>query len=180
MNGVVTASGETIEPFGRSLFERASERALSRVGVVDVGSNSIRMVVFDGAARSPAYFYNEKVMAGLGQGLATTGRLNPEGVVRGKHVWEKHSCINCHSLLGEGAYFAPELGNVWVRYGGREDPEGARAALVAWMQSQPSGIEGRRQMPQFNLTDQELNDLSDFLEWTSRINTQGWPPNDAG
>ena len=101
-------------------------------------------------------------------------------VARGKHVWEKHSCINCHSLLGEGAYFAPELGNVWVRYGGRDDPEGARAALVAWMQSQPSGIEGRRQMPQFNLTDQELKDLSDFLEWTSRINTQGWPPNDAG
>ncbi|WP_323717479.1 Ppx/GppA family phosphatase [Paracoccus aminovorans] len=83
MNGIVTASGETIEPFGRSLFERASERSLSRVGVVDVGSNSIRMVVFDGAARSPAYFYNEKVMAGLGQGLASTGRLNPEGVQRG-------------------------------------------------------------------------------------------------
>ncbi|GLK64296.1 exopolyphosphatase [Paracoccus kondratievae] len=82
MNGIMTASGETIEPFGRSLFERASERALSRVGVVDVGSNSIRMVVFDGAARSPAYFYNEKVMAGLGQGLATTGRLNPDGVRR--------------------------------------------------------------------------------------------------
>ncbi|UEM02423.1 cytochrome c [Skermanella rosea] len=103
-----------------------------------------------------------------------------EGVARGKHVWERNACINCHSILGEGAYFAPELGNVWVRYGGRDDPEGARAALVAWMQSQPSGIEGRRQMPQFNLTDQELNDLADFLEWTSRIDTQGWPPNDAG
>src|SRR5687768_177519 len=103
-----------------------------------------------------------------------------DSVARGKHIWERHSCINCHSLLGEGAYFAPELGNVWVRYGGREDPEGARGALIAWMQSQPSGIQGRRQMPQFNLTDQELNDLSDFLEWTSRINTQGWPPNDAG
>lgn len=48
------------------------------------------------------------------------------------------------------------------------------------MQAQPSGIEGRRQMPQFHLTDQELNDLVDFLEWTSRIDTQGWPPNDAG
>lgn len=82
MNGVVTVSGETIDPFGKSLFERASERALSRVGVVDVGSNSIRMVVFDGAARSPAYFYNEKIMAGLGQGLATTGKLNPTGVER--------------------------------------------------------------------------------------------------
>ena len=103
-----------------------------------------------------------------------------ESVARGKHVWEKNACINCHSLLGEGAYFAPELGNVWVRYGGREDAEGARTALIAWMQSQPSGVEGRRQMPQFNLTDAELNDLVDFLEWTSRIDTQGWPPNQAG
>src|SRR3989338_6071244 len=43
-------------PFGRPLFDDPSARALSRVGVVDVGSNSVRMVVFDGAARSPAYF----------------------------------------------------------------------------------------------------------------------------
>ena len=69
-------------PFGPPLFEDPSARALSRVGVVDVGSNSVRMVVFDGAARSPAYFYNEKVMAGLGKGLAETGRLNPEGAAR--------------------------------------------------------------------------------------------------
>lgn len=69
-------------PFGRPLFDDPSSRALSRVGVVDVGSNSVRMVVFDGAARSPAYFFNEKVMAGLGMGLAETGRLNPEGRVR--------------------------------------------------------------------------------------------------
>ena len=55
-------------------------------------------------------------------------KLTPS-VVAGKHVWEKHSCINCHTLLGEGAYFAPELGNVWVRYGGREDPDSAREAL---------------------------------------------------
>lgn len=70
------------EPFGGPLFENDRARALQRVGVVDVGSNSVRMVVFDGAARSPAYFYNEKVMAGLGQGLVRTGRLNPEGKIR--------------------------------------------------------------------------------------------------
>lgn len=52
---------------------------LSRVGVVDVGSNSVRLVVFDGAARSPAYFFNEKVLCGLGAGVAATGKLNPEG-----------------------------------------------------------------------------------------------------
>ena len=103
-----------------------------------------------------------------------------EAVARGKHVWEKHACINCHTILGEGAYFAPELGNVWQRYGGLDDPEGARDALKLWMQSQPTGIEGRRQMPNFNLNDQELNDLVDFFEWVSRINTQGWPPNEAG
>lgn len=69
-------------PFGKPLFEDPSARALSRVGVIDVGSNSVRLVVFDGAARSPAYFYNEKIMAGLGAGLDETGRLNPEGRAR--------------------------------------------------------------------------------------------------
>lgn len=99
-----------------------------------------------------------------------------EAVARGKELWERNSCINCHTLLGEGAYFAPELGNVWVRYGGEESPDLARIALKAWMKAQPTGAPGRRQMPQFNLSDQELDDLIDFLEWTSRIDTQGWPP----
>ncbi len=66
-------------PFGRPLFDDPGTRALSRVGVVDVGSNSVRMVVFDGAARSPAYFYNEKVMCELGAGLSETGHLNTRG-----------------------------------------------------------------------------------------------------
>ncbi|MCB6178762.1 Ppx/GppA family phosphatase [Rhodobacter sp. Har01] len=78
-DGHTPAQDDDWEPFGRPLFEDPSTRALSRVGVVDVGSNSVRMVVFDGAARSPAYFYNEKIMCGLGKGLAETGRLNPEG-----------------------------------------------------------------------------------------------------
>jgi nitric oxide reductase subunit C len=103
-----------------------------------------------------------------------------DSVVRGKRIWEKNSCINCHTLLGEGAYFAPELGNVWKRWGGDADPASARETFKAWMASQPSGIEGRRQMPQFNLNDQQLNDLADFLQWTSTIKTQKWPPNDAG
>ncbi|MBB5720876.1 exopolyphosphatase/guanosine-5'-triphosphate,3'-diphosphate pyrophosphatase [Loktanella ponticola] len=68
--------------FGRPLFEDAAAMGLNRVGVIDVGSNSVRMVVFDGAARSPAYFYNEKIMCALGAGLSETGRLNPQGRVR--------------------------------------------------------------------------------------------------
>ena len=103
-----------------------------------------------------------------------------DSVARGKHVWEKNACINCHTLLGEGAYFAPELGNVMVRWGVQDDPEGAVEALKTWMDAMPTGIEGRRQMPQFNLTDEEYRDLANFLIWTSKINTQGWPPNEAG
>lgn len=82
MNGVRLTSGRQVEPFGPK-FRKLPKRALKRLGVVDVGSNSIRLVVFDGAARSPAYFYNEKVMAGLGQDMARTGKLNPAGVERG-------------------------------------------------------------------------------------------------
>lgn len=92
MNGVMTTSGDTIEPFGK-MFTKLPKRALSRVGVVDVGSNSIRLVVFDGAARSPAYFYNEKVMAGLGAEMATTGRLNPAGAERGFEALRRFAAL---------------------------------------------------------------------------------------
>ncbi|WP_343081217.1 Ppx/GppA family phosphatase [Ostreiculturibacter nitratireducens] len=88
-------------PFGRPLFEDSSARALSRVGVVDVGSNSVRLVVFDGAARSPAYYYNEKIMCGLGQGLAETGKLNPEGRKRAL------AALKRFALLAKGMEMAP-------------------------------------------------------------------------
>ncbi|WP_210527250.1 Ppx/GppA family phosphatase [Rubellimicrobium arenae] len=65
----------------RPLFD-GSVGATLHVGVVDVGSNSVRFVVFDGAARSPAYFYNEKIMCALGAGLSESGRLNPKGRLR--------------------------------------------------------------------------------------------------
>ena len=88
-------------PFGRPLFDDPSTRALSRVGVVDVGSNSVRLVVFDGAARSPAYFYNEKIMCALGAGLPETGHLNPKGRERAL------AAIKRFQLLAEGMDIPP-------------------------------------------------------------------------
>lgn len=79
MNAIDEPANSDWGPFGRPIFNDASARALSRVGVVDVGSNSVRLVVFDGAARSPAYFYNEKIMCALGAGLSDTGHLSPQG-----------------------------------------------------------------------------------------------------
>ena len=53
-----------------------------RFGIIDLGSNSVRLVVYAGAQRNPVPVFNEKVMCGLGRTLATTGRLDPKGVDR--------------------------------------------------------------------------------------------------
>ena len=88
-------------PFGRPIFQDPSAQALARLGVVDVGSNSVRLVVFDGAARSPAYFYNEKIMCGLGSGLSETGRLSPEGRIRAL------SALKRFATLADGMGISP-------------------------------------------------------------------------
>ncbi|MCV2358846.1 cytochrome c [Paucibacter sp. TC2R-5] len=102
---------------------------------------------------------------------SNAGELTP-AVVRGKHIWETRNCIGCHTLLGEGAYFAPELGNVYKRRG----PD----FIKAWIKSQPTGAPGRRQMPNFQLNDQQLDDLVEFLRWTNGIDNEKWPPNIEG
>lgn len=96
-------------------------------------------------------------------------------VVLGKKVWEDNNCIGCHTLMGEGAYFAPELANVYDRFGGSKE------AIKAFIASRPvEGIPGRRSMPQFNLSDDELNGVVEFLKWTSEIDDGNWPPNIQG
>jgi nitric oxide reductase subunit C len=102
--------------------------------------------------------------------------LTPQ-VVQGKRVWEKNDCIGCHTLLGEGAYYAPELGNVYQRRGG---DAGGGVFIKAHIRAMPTNTPRRRKMPQFNLTTEELDALVAFLKWTSEINTENWPPNREG
>jgi nitric oxide reductase subunit C len=98
-----------------------------------------------------------------------------EKVALGKKVWEDNDCIGCHTLLGEGAYFAPELGNVYKRFGNSTE------AIIGFIKSRPAnGIPGRRSMPQFNLSDEELEAVAEFLKYASGINTNNWPPNIQG
>lgn len=113
----------------------------------------------------------------------TTGRLpkrdNRENitpaVALGKQVWEENNCIGCHTLMGEGAYYAPELANVYTRFGKSTD------AIIGFIKSRPKeGIPGRRSMPQFNLSDEELEAIAEFLKWTDEINDANWPPNIQG
>ena len=145
------AEAEDWGPFGRPLFGDPSARALSRVGVVDVGSNSVRMVVFDGAARSPAYFYNEKIMCGLGKGLAETGHLNPTGRARALIALKRFALLardmKVHSLTvvataatreaADGADFQAEVLRetglkLWVVDGAEEARLSAQGVLLGW------------------------------------------------
>jgi len=52
------------------------------VSVVDIGSNSVRLVIYEGLSRVPAMLFNEKVLCGLGRGLAATGRMDEQGIAR--------------------------------------------------------------------------------------------------
>jgi len=102
-----------------------------------------------------------------------------ESVVAGKALWEKNDCVGCHTLIGEGAYYAPELMNVFQRRGASDEAT-FKAYMQGWMAAQPLQAPDRRKMPQFNLTAEEVDALSDFLIWTSKVNSNEWPPTIEG
>jgi nitric oxide reductase subunit C len=102
--------------------------------------------------------------------LTNSEAITP-AVTAGKDVWHKYNCINCHTLFGEGAYYAPDLTKIAQHRG--------EPYLQAYMRD-PSQFydeqRHRRLMPQQNLSDQEITDLIAFLDWVSNVDTQGWPP----
>jgi nitric oxide reductase subunit C len=96
-------------------------------------------------------------------------------VVAGKKVWEKYNCIGCHTLIGEGAYYAPELKDIYSQKG----PDFMRAFLKdpvkVWYGS-AEAARGQRKMPNLGLSDQEIAHLIAFFEWVDKIDTHNWPP----
>ncbi len=94
--------------------------------------------------------------------------LMTESVVRGKHIWDSSNCMGCHTILGEGAYYAPELtrvvdrrGEEWIRIFLR-DPEAM--------------YPGKRRMVNFHFSEEEITDVIAFLDWIGKIDTNGFPP----
>lgn len=100
--------------------------------------------------------------------LTHADRLSPQ-VIAGKRVWHKFNCNDCHTILGFGSYYAPDLTKVYWRRGA----DGIVAAV-----SQPEKHTTWRKMPRYRLTTVETADLVEFLKWTSDINTNNWPPQD--
>ncbi len=92
-------------------------------------------------------------------------------VTHGKNVWHKNNCINCHTIFGEGAYYAPDLTKISKLRG--------EAYLTAYMKD-PSKFydekRHRRLMPKQDLSDEDIAGLIAFFDWVSNVDNQGWPP----
>jgi nitric oxide reductase subunit C len=102
--------------------------------------------------------------------LTNAQNITP-AVKSGQDVWHKNNCINCHTLFGEGAYYAPDLTMITQLRG--------EAYLTAYMKD-PSQFydeqRHRRLMPKQDLSEQDIQDLISFLDWVSKVDNQGWPP----
>ena len=89
-----------------------------------------------------------------------------EAVVRGKKLWESNNCMGCHTILGEGGYYAPELTKVIDRRG-----EGyIKAVLMSPIPWAPNG----RKMVAYEFSDAESEDLIAFFDWIDDIDLNGF------
>jgi nitric oxide reductase subunit C len=102
--------------------------------------------------------------------LTHADQITP-AVVAGKHVWHRNNCVNCHTLLGEGAYYAPDLTKITEQRG--------VPYLQAFLKDPSkfySEARDRRLMPNLQLSSQEIDEVIAFLGWVAKIDNQGWPP----
>ncbi len=103
--------------------------------------------------------------------LTHADRLDSK-VIAGKKVWEKYNCNDCHTILGFGGYYAPDMTKVYKRRGEDairfilKNPE--KAFKNSW-----------RKMPNQHLSDDEIDKLIAFLKWVSEIDNHDWPPQDS-
>lgn len=97
-----------------------------------------------------------------------------ESVIRGKHIWDSSNCMGCHTILGEGAYYAPELTKVYERRG---------PVFIASVLRDPDAMfPGQRRMQNYHFNEEQITDLVSFLEWIGEMDLNGFPakPNLGG
>jgi nitric oxide reductase subunit C len=103
----------------------------------------------------------------LSQVLSTRTPPLTGPVVAGKRVWQSKNCNDCHTILGIGGYYAPELTKVADRRGA--------AWLRQWLKD-PKAVSPAATMPNQKLSNAQIEDLAAFLQWVSQIDTNNWPP----
>ncbi len=92
-------------------------------------------------------------------------------VVAGKKVWHKYNCNDCHTILGFGGYYAPDMTKAYYRLG--------KDNIISIVMN-PEEIyrDSFRKMPNLGVTKEEAENLVKFLHWTADIENRQWPPQD--
>ena len=106
--------------------------------------------------------------------VATLSNVNKlsDQVVAGKRAFEKYNCNDCHTILGFGAYYAPDLTRVVQRVGA----DGIRYRVKS---PEKAFANSWRKMPNQKVSDQEIEDMIAFFTWVDEINNNDWPPQDS-
>ena len=155
--------------------------------------DTVRQIT-EGTDRVPAYgVINNKIFYEFdddrGYQVPRIGQVEPlfgemvdedraeELVTLGKLTVQAKNCMNCHTLLGNGAYYAPDLTKAWLDPGWVH--EDAREALMIDFLLDPEKNArtfgtGRR-MPNLAITEEEARGVIAFLKWMSSIDTNGFP-----
>ncbi len=90
-----------------------------------------------------------------------------QAVDDGKMVWHKYDCIGCHTIFGNGTYFAPDMTKIAIR-----KPKSYLKQFIM----DPKSVNAQAVMPKFGITSAEADNLIAFLDWVSKVDTNGWPP----
>jgi len=93
-------------------------------------------------------------------------------VVAGKRAFERRNCNDCHTILGFGGYYAPDLTRAYLRLGEDAIARRLKNPEIAFANSY-------RKMPQQHLAAAEIADITAFLKWVSNIENHDWPPQDS-
>lgn len=96
---------------------------------------------------------------------ANVHNITPE-IVRGKEIWEANNCMGCHTIMGEGGYYAPELTRVVDRIGG----DMIRAILMSPV---PWGSNGRS-MVAYDMSKEDADAMVEYLKWIGEIDLNGF------
>jgi len=88
-------------------------------------------------------------------------------VNEGKMLWHKYDCIGCHTILGNGSYFAPDLTKTTVN---------KPASYIEKFLVNPRKVKTGSSMPVLGITSEEARNIVAFLDWVSKVDTNGWPP----
>lgn len=99
-------------------------------------------------------------------------------VSHGKMTVQAKNCMNCHTLLGNGAYYAPDLTKAWLdQYWGSSDIR--ENQMVEFIKDPSNKLHNglNRRMPNLGVTDEEAHAVVAFLKWMSAIDTNGFPYN---